>query len=526
MKRRILCVALSVVLLSLPWLGGSALTLFVAFVPLLWVQNDLAGAVNRKGRPRKFWPYAVATFALWWLATVWWVGFAAVIGVVAATLVGTVLMSAAFLIYHAVWRRAKRPLAYTVLVTAWLAYEYIYLHNDQISFPWLVLGNGFAQDVRLVQWYEYTGALGGSLWVLVVNLLVFEASKRWRQWRSWIAPAGAIVLPAVLSWIIYATYKEPSEKIEISVVQPNVDPYRTKFRMSQYRQLTLLLDLMRETPRSTQVIVAPETAVNEYCWEEYLNELESMNRIRDFVRGGREGAMVVTGAMTYVPYESEQVAPFTARMRGGQWLDRYNSALGIDTSRHIRVHHKAKLVIGAEMTPYYQFLKDVKFLTVDLGGVSGQLGYGDVRQVFTTPSGVRIGPAICYEAIYGEYYTEFVRNGAEVMCVISNDGWWRDTPGYRYLFAYSRLRAVETRRSIARSANTGISGFIDQRGDTSGKLGWNVRDVSTRSLATNDRMTFYTRYGDLIGRIGCYVFVLSMLYFMAYRIKRRSHIVD
>ena len=157
------------------------------------------------------------------LATVCWVGFAAVIGVVAATLVGTVLMSAAFLIYHAVWRRAKRPLAYTVLVTAWLAYEYIYLHNDQISFPWLVLGNGFAQDVRLVQWYEYTGALGGSLWVLVVNLLVFEASKRWRQWRSWIAPVGAIVLPAVLSWIIYATYKEPSEKIEISVVQPNFD---------------------------------------------------------------------------------------------------------------------------------------------------------------------------------------------------------------------------------------------------------------------------------------------------------------
>lgn len=112
------------------------------------------------------------------------------------------------------------------------------------------------------------------------------------------------------------------------------------------------------------------------------------------------------------------------------------------------------------------------------------------------------------------------------MCIISNDGWWRDTPGYRYLFAYSRLRAVETRRSIARSANTGISGFIDQRGDVSGKLGWDVRDTSTRSLATNDRMTFYTRYGDLIGRIGCYVFILSMLYFMAYRIKRRSHIVD
>ena len=119
-----------------------------------------------------------------------------------------------------------------------------------------------------------------------------------------------------------------------------------------------------------------------------------------------------------------------------------------------------------------------------------------VRKVFTAPGGVRAGPAICYEAVYGEYFTEFVRNGAQVMCVISNDGWWRDTPGHRYLFAYSRLRAVENRRSIARSANTGISGFIDQRGDVLQKLGWDQRGALTDSLSLNDRMTFYTRYGD------------------------------
>lgn len=89
-------------------------------------------------------------------------------------------MSGAFLIYHAVWRRAKRALAYTVLVSGWIAYEYLFL-NGEISFPWLVLGNGFSMDVKLVQWYEYTGALGGSLWVLVVNLLVFEAWKRRRE---------------------------------------------------------------------------------------------------------------------------------------------------------------------------------------------------------------------------------------------------------------------------------------------------------------------------------------------------------
>lgn len=100
----------------------------------------------------------------------------------------------------------------------------------------------------------------------------------------------------------------------------------------------------------------------------------------------------------------------------------------------------------------------------DLGGIAGQIGVGDVRQVFTTPRGIRYGAAICYESVYGEYFTEFVRNGAQLMCIITNDGWWGDTPGYHQHFSYARLRAIETRRSIARSANTGISGFINARG--------------------------------------------------------------
>ena len=123
MGKRILCLLLSVALFSIPWLGGTSLTLFVAFVPLLWIQSDVAAKTGRRGKPLRFWPYAVATFTLWWLATVWWVGFAAVIGVVAATVTGTVLMSGAFLIYHAGWRRAKRALAYPVLVSGWSAYE-------------------------------------------------------------------------------------------------------------------------------------------------------------------------------------------------------------------------------------------------------------------------------------------------------------------------------------------------------------------------------------------------------------------
>lgn len=527
MLKRILYTLLSVLLLSLPWLGGSALTLFVAFVPLLWVEHSLAGQTGRRGKPRRFWPYVVSAFVLWWLATVWWVGYAAVIGVVAATVVGATQMSVVFLVYHAVLRRARRALACTVLVSGWIAYETLFI-NGEISFPWLVLGNAFAQDVRLVQWYEWTGALGGSLWVLVTNLLVFEAIRRPRGWRGWAAPALAFVVPAAVSLTMYATYREPERTVRVTVVQPNIDPYYEKFVLKQAEQRGILLSLMAQAPEDVDFIVAPETAIDEDFWEKSIGRAPAIVQFRDFVRERYPSALVVTGANTLRRYPSEREASPTARCNRDStlWYDIFNSALGIDSSERIGIHHKAKLVIGAEMTPYYSALKKLKFLTVDLGGISGQLGMDSIRRVFASPRGVWAGPAICYEAIYGEYFTEFVRRGAELMFVISNDGWWDDTPGYRYLFAYSRLRAIENRRSIARSANMGRSGFINQRGDVGETLGWDERGALTAELSLNDRLTFYTRYGDVIGRLAGYVFVLSLLYFMAYRVRRRSHLVE
>lgn len=149
-----------------------------------------------------------------------------------------------------------------------------------------------------------------------------------------------------------------------------------------------------------------------------------------------------------------------------------------------------------------------------------------MRKVFTAPGGVRAGPAICYEAVYGEYFTEFVRNGAQVMCVISNDGWWRIRPDIAICSLIRGCGPSKTGVASPGSANTGISGFIDQRGDVLQKLGWDQRGALTDSLSLNDRMTFYTRYGDVIGRVSSYVFVLGLLYFMAYRFRRKSHIVD
>ena len=118
---------------------------------------------------------------------------------------------------------------------------------------------------------------------------------------------------------------------------------------------------------------------------------------------------------------------------------------------------------------------------------------------------IKIGTIICYESVYGEFVTEYVQKGAGYLFVITNDGWWGNTPGHRQHNSLSSIRAVETRRSIARSANTGISSFINQRGDVLQELTWWKRGALKQDLNYNTKLTFYVKHGDYIGRTAFYL---------------------
>lgn len=80
---------------------------------------------------------------------------------------------------------------------------------------------------------------------------------------------------------------------------------------------------------------------------------------------------------------------------------------------------------------------------------------------------MKVAPSICYESVYGDFMSEYIRKGAEVICIITNDGWWGNTPGHKQHLSYAKLRAIETRKQVIRCANTGISGFIDEFGNIS-----------------------------------------------------------
>ncbi|MFN5921205.1 MAG: apolipoprotein N-acyltransferase, partial [Bacteroidota bacterium] len=124
---------------------------------------------------------------------------------------------------------------------------------------------------------------------------------------------------------------------------------------------------------------------------------------------------------------------------------------------------------------------------------------------------VSVAPVICYESVYGEYVSEYIRKGANLICIITNDGWWGNTPGYRQHFDYAKLRAIETRRYVVRSANTGISGFIDDRGQAMQQSGWWQPAVLRQKVQLNSSLTFYVRYGDYIGTIAVVMLFLKLL---------------
>lgn len=534
MKRRRLLIlsVFSGLLMSLPfypWFSG--IILLVAFLPLLFIEEFIYSTKDRN-RPVVMFGYAWLVFLIWNAFTTWWIGKATLPGALIVIVVNSFLYALVFLLFHLTKRNLGRQFGNFSLMVYWVAWEYLYM-NTEISWPWLNLGNGFAKDISIVQWYELTGVLGGTLWVLAINLVIFALIRHYIVYKSFahqlsriIFLALLILVPMLLSLYIFNDYKANKDPYYIGIVQPSIDPYHEKFEgMSHKQQMDIFLELSDSIADSQMdYLVGPETAIHHDVQESKLQDHPSLSRIDSFVRE-HPNLMVVLGMDSFRKYSSEKQPSPTARRIGDtdSWIERFNSAIQIDTSDNWPVYHKSKLVVGVEKMPYpgvFSFLND---LIIDLGGTMGTRGSQDHRETFTASGrAVKVAPVICYESIYGEYLTDYIKNGAGFIFILTNDGWWGETIGYRQHMHYARLRAIETRRSIARAANTGISCFINQKGQVYKATGWKERTAIKGTLHANDAQTIYVQYGDYIGRVAAFMAVFAILYLVAKALVNRS----
>lgn len=513
-RQGVLLTGLFVFLMSVPFLvphtGWMAL---VGFIPLLCLEH-IASALGAK----RFWLWHYSAFVLWNAATTFWVCNATLGGGIFAILANAFQMSLIFGTFRLSKKVFSGAVPYLLLAFLWIAWERWYLTSAQISWPWLVLGNAFARTTGCVQWYEYTGTLGGSLWVWACNLgtfglMVSLAEGNWSRWnakaRATAASALAIlfIAPVAVSMVLFARCTQPSQSLPVIIAQPNIDPYNKFEAMTQDEQNAILEDQLRRAFAKAdscpnRLVLAPETFTGDII----VGDVKSSRTWQRFTALQEQypGTHILLGASGHTWILSDQRPSPTARhIRDDLWVESHNLAVMASGGE---TYLKSKLVVGVEMMPYPHIFRP---LDDALGGVMGRCIGQDKRT--TLPCGdVPLGCAICYESIYGEFCADYVRAGARGLVVITNDAWWGDTPGYRQHLSYACLRAIETRRAIARCANTGISAFIDNRGEILSQTDWWQKETLSGNLALDDGETFFVRNGDIIGRISSLLALLLL----------------
>jgi apolipoprotein N-acyltransferase len=530
-------VALFAVMMSIPYLVPHTgfLALF-AIVPLLCMDR-IADMTGRK----RVWIYHYSAFVLWNAVTTFWVCNATIGGGIFAVLANSLQMSLVFGLFRLSKKRFSGSLPYIFLMTAWIAWERFYF-DAEISWPWLVLGNSFARSIWAIQWYEFTGALGGSLWIWMCNLSIFGilvslsdgSISHWNGKAKAAAVTGLLVLfvaPPVVSGFIGREYHdamEEGEQLDVMIIQPNIDPYNKFQAMTQAQQNGILLSMAEKNLKERKndstaapfLVVAPETFTGGVICGEYQRS-QTWNGFVRFLKD-YPGVNMLFGASTYDYIHSPEAPSYTARKVGdGMWVESHNSALMTDGSARTEIYHKSKLVVAVEHTPYPRI-----FCPIDnmLGGVMGRcVGQDEISllHVKDKDSSIPIGCAVCYESVYGEYYTDYIRKGAKAMTIITNDAWWGNTPGYRQHLSYASLRAIETRRAIARCANTGISAIISPSGKIHQPTPWWEPAVIEGSIPLRNDITFFVSHGDITGRVCTFIFLLMLLALAVQSVTRR-----
>ena len=503
---------------------------------LIVIENIINSNYSKKGK-KIFWTTFLGFF-IWNTLSIYWVynsikTIGAVIAVPISLIpysLGPLLMSTACWLYYRLRRVTRPEVGLIGFIFFWIAYEYLH-QTWELNFPWMTLGNGFAVSHKWIQWYEYTGVYGGSIWIWLANILgflVYQSLKRSdsiKKKAALILAFGLVIsLPIAWSLYRYNNYHEQTNPSDIVVAQPNIDPYEKEGTIPTTQQLDILAHISDSVAqKNTEFFIWPETAISDQRGlnEDLVRSSPYFGQIQHFLHKYVNGN-VLTGAEDIKIYNSRKTATANpADPEGREYYDFFNAAVNIENSADVQFYHKSKLVPGVESLPFGNTLSFMKPVFEHLGGATGSYGSQEEPGVFYSQSGIGVGPAICYESIYGEWIAESVHKGAQFIAIITNDGWWENTSGKDQHLDYAKLRAIETRRWVCRSANTGISAFINQRGDIVQQTKWWTRIAIKQDINLNSDLTFYTLYGDYIPKTGSLIAIAGIIWILVGTVKDR-----
>ncbi len=537
----VLLTLISAMLLSVSWpTYGVPFFIFFALVPLLMMEH---GVSKFSGYDRKSWVVfglSYLCFVIWNAVTTGWLygsknpdGSHSMMAVLFPVLINSFLYALVFQCYH--WYKNAQGTYWGLafFVAIWMSFEKFHL-SWELTWPWLNLGNAFSEYPKLIQWYDTLGATGGSFWILIVNIMIFYTVRIWEAGRkrkgliiNTLIVTALIALPMIISFIRYNTFdQKPVGQVNVLMLQPDLDPYAEKYSKDS---LTIENDLLNLAEKNStgkiDYYIAPETAIpgrgsiSETAFDKSL----ILNNLKDFL-AKHPGSIFATGISSHRFYSNTDLLPKDAyQLNPRLWVESYNSAVQVIPGRKVEVYHKGKLVPGVEIFPYMNVLKPLLGdAMLNLGGTVASLGTDKERVAFSNPYNKgKLAPIICYESIYGEFVGDYVKKGANFLAIMTNDSWWGVTEGHKQLLSYARLRAIETRREIARAANSGISAHINAKGDITADTFYGDQTALFAKVNLYEGETFYVRSGDFLSRLGIFALGFLLFYYLIKRFQKR-----
>jgi apolipoprotein N-acyltransferase len=513
-QRKLFLSLSSGLLLGIPWsVTPLFFVIFMAWVPLLALEEETRDSPN----PYALFNYAFVSFLVWNILGTWWITQAQWLGAVLIMLANSLVQALVFWSISRVRKSLNLPLLFPFLII-WMGYEYFHECWD-LAWPWLNLGNALATAPRLIQWVEYTGLRGGTLWIILTNFALFKmaATCRKRGLGS-IVPMGVVLIalvfiPSLVSLRMFDNFREEGETVTVALVQPNLDPYTDKFVPE--RQARHLAEFFRAADsicdEETDYLLGPETLIVEQIDERNPRTSPYYRQLLDFQAKYAKLTCLV-GVHSYQKVGKNVPPGSRFNREQGFFYEAFNTALFLSPESAPQFYHKAKLVPLFERMPFVQYLGFLGKWSLELGGYSGTYSLRQEDRAFVSPDhSVGILPIVCFESAFGPYCALNLPDAKGFICMITNDGWWKNTPGYRHHFHFSPVRAIECRRDLVRVANNGISALIDARGMVIARTPWWKKATLKGRIHLRRGRTFFVRHGDYLGRFSLFPGVFLIL---------------
>ncbi|NTU91435.1 MAG: apolipoprotein N-acyltransferase [Chlorobiaceae bacterium] len=476
--------------------------------PLAWVA--LVPLLLSVGHEERFGPYFRKVWSattLFCLISLWWVSLATFVGGILTIFVQSLFSTVPFLLWFLVKRRTGSRIALISFPFIWTGWEWAYMQQD-FSLGWLTIGNSQANLLWMVQYADITGVWGVSFWIIAFNVLVLSLVRSWGQLRKVGAIVTAmvvmIVAPLLYAWRVFdgADREAAGRTVRVALVQPDIDPHEKWGGLGSGETMALLLRLTGRNlvTAPADLVLWPETAIPFYI-RDPGNEifLSALRRSVDLwntplLTGFPDGEMP--------PRALASRDAGTAESPGsGKPLAAYNASMLLQPGDGgVQIYRKMRLVPFGERVPYSDYLPWLERLSFSLSGItSWHKGQEATVMTVRAPGRepFRMANIICYESIFPGLVSEFVARGAQLLTLVTNDGWYGTSYGPWQHAAIGRLRCIENRRSMARCANTGVTLFYDRYGRTIAETPWWQETVLTADVPLESDLSWYTRHPDL-----------------------------